>query len=108
MAHCSQFIEKYHAPVSPKDFFIVVNAVLSGIKMLLTGLSFSAGLVTYTDPIHIYVGIIFLPPNNSHNKSIRGLFKQLSISSPYVITFWNSIVNNISWNKVWLHLIDIF
>ncbi len=50
---------------------------------------------------HLLEKSAFRRPSKKNNKKIRVLFQMESISVPYVISYWNGLVSDIPWKKVW-------
>lgn len=48
------------------------------------------------------IGKICLSLLRQNNRSIRALFQRDIVSIPYVTSYWNTLVTNICWKKVWL------
>lgn len=101
LCNYSEFLVKHGIPVSPKEFAIVADAVPHGVVMLFRGLSFPI-LCHSVDLCNTYVGKQCLSSSKSkNNKKIRVLFQMESISVPYVLSYWNGLVSDIPWKKVW-------
>lgn len=101
LCNYSEFLVKHGIPVSPKDFAIVADAIPQGVFMLFKGLSFP---VTFhsADLWKTFIGKNCLSLSKSKcNKKIRALFQEDFVTVPYVMSYWNGFVNDISWKKVW-------
>lgn len=97
----SEFLVKHGIPIAPKEFAIVADAVPQGVLMLFKGFSFSS-LCHPMDLCETFVGKqCFSLSKTKNNKKIRVLFQEESVSTPYVISYWNGLVSDIPWKKVW-------
>lgn len=98
-----EFLSHYKIPVTPKDFAVVFDAIPSGVIMLFKGYTTPPSTVApLPDPIDTPIGkLCFLPASRKNNKKIRSLFLADCVSVPYVITTWNTHVQNLCWGKIW-------
>lgn len=92
---------KYRISVLISKFNIVIDGIPLGVIML-----FKITLGQYPiwmpfDPINLEIRqICFCSPHNS-NHNIRSLFQKQVVSTSYVIIFWNKLINNLNWEKIW-------
>lgn len=78
---------------------MVFVGISIGIIMLLKGnLTPYLAYLTPSDT----AGAFYLSSQLNINRKIKALFQSDIVSVPYVIHFWNGIVENIPWRTVWL------
>lgn len=97
-----EILQKYNIPISAEEYAIVYNAIPSGVSFLLQGTTFPWPCTYSFSLTDTFVGnecfSIDCPKNNY---KIRALFQEKLTTLPYIIPYWNNIVENIYWEKVW-------
>uniref|UniRef100_A0A9J8BAW3 Reverse transcriptase domain-containing protein n=1 Tax=Cyprinus carpio carpio TaxID=630221 RepID=A0A9J8BAW3_CYPCA len=98
----ADFISRYKIPITLKEFKVLTKAIPAGILMLFKSSVYTSTLsVCPPRPEHTSVGTICFSGSKPNNYKIRSLFLRDIISTPYVISYWNSFFNNVNWTKVW-------
>ncbi len=95
-----EFLCKFDFPVPHKEFSIVMDAIPKGAVMLLRDSVRSPSTLPISlNPFEIPVGKrCFL----SHPSSrIRSFFQKKLVTTPYVLSYWKNVVDQINWRKVW-------
>ncbi len=95
----SEFISHFNFPVSLNEFNMVMNTVPSGA--LDKNVSFHDD-ISLLHPTETCCGKICFVSLQNTNRAKRALFLQDNTSVPYVTTYWNNFVSDITWQKVWL------
>lgn len=98
-----EFLQYYGIPITPKQYAIVFDAIPSGVLMLFKS-SMSVNILDapFTVVTDSPVGkICFSPSGSKNNCKIRALFQYNIVSVCPVISYWNSRVNNLCWEKIW-------
>ena len=99
------FLSRFNLQVTPKEFSVVIKAIPTGTLMLFRNRQMpSAILVSLPNSVDSPEGKICFSSHSqkNNNKKIRALFQRNIITTPYVTAYWNRLVNNIDWKKVWL------
>ena len=98
-----KFLSAYNIPVTPREFDIVFDAIPSGIMMLFRNavrpLHIFASL---PDPADSPVGKVCFSQHPHSSKDIGALFQKDIVSVPHVMSYWNQLVDNVDWRKVWM------
>lgn len=98
-----EFLSPYNIPVTPREFAINFDAILSGTLMLFRDVTRLHLLdLPLLNPVDSPIGKMCFSLLPQNNRSIRALFERDIVSIPYVTTYWNTFVNNICWKQVWL------
>ena len=85
---------RYNIPVTPREFAIVFDAILSGTLMLFRGVTRSHLDLPSLNPVDSPIGTMCFSLLSQNNRSIRALFQSDIVSIPYFTTYWNTFVNN--------------
>lgn len=88
---------KFQFPITLKEYAIVFSAIPSGILQLLRGSTSSNEAQINTS---IFIETIDVTKKQCSNKFIRNSLQTTSI--PRGQFYWNSMYNDINWNKAWL------
>jgi hypothetical protein len=92
---CKEFLSLYKVPVTPKDFSIALDAIPSGVALLFRNVSGPDPLsLPSVDPVDLSVGkscFSFGP--------VKDLVSAVCCI-PYVMHYWNGLIDNICWKKV--------
>lgn len=98
----NEFLLFFKFPVTPKEYAIVFDAIPSGIIMLIkSAFTPPPGAITVSNIVESYVGKICFS-SHKHNKNIRALFQKELVTIPYVVSYWNTLVEDINWKKIWI------
>lgn len=96
-----EFISKYSIVIPINEFNIVINAIPDGVIMLFKSTAGQNPTLLPIDPTKLEIGQICFSSTRKNNRGIRSLFQQDVVSIPYVVTYWNTFINNLDWKKIW-------
>ncbi len=97
----SDFILRYHFPVSRKEFNTVLKAISLEMCMLFRNNN-SGSLISVcpTTPESTVIDSVCFSVKKSNHK-IRSLFLDLVTSISSSISYWNNLFDDIKWAYVW-------
>ena len=97
-----KFLMEYGIPIPPREFAIVMDAIPTGVVMLLRSTAGVRPTLLPLDPTESAVGgVCFSPGTRNNNCGIRSLFQNDIVSVPYVVAYWNNCVSDLNWKKIW-------
>nr|XP_020463111.1 uncharacterized protein LOC109964271 [Monopterus albus] len=87
-----------------KEYSLTIGAIPSGLLMLFKNLDNDTDDSSFLlDPADTFIGkTCFTTIRKKNNRAIRAIFQQDVVSMPYIISYWNILVPDICWDKVWL------
>ena len=90
----SEFISHFNFPISTKEYHLVMRVVPDGSVALYKSTPYLTDTSVHP-PIDTPCGKICFVPSKNNNRVVCSLFKQESISIPYVTSYWNHFVSDI-------------
>ena len=97
----NEFILKYKIIIPINEFNIIMNAIPDGVIMLFKGTAQQNPTLLPLDPTKLKIGQICFSATRNSNRRIRSLFQKDIVSVPYVVTYWNTFIDNLNWKKIW-------
>lgn len=96
-----EFTQKYSILLPIKEFNIIRNAIPNGVIMLFNSTAGQSQTLLPIDLNRLEIGPICFSSTRDSNRRIRSLFQRDVVSVPYVVAYWNSLVNSLDWEKIW-------
>lgn len=87
----TEFLITYNFPSTPKEYAIVFDAIPPGIRMLFKDVQDTGSSVSLPNLMDTHVGKICLTHYKNSNKKICALFQSEYVTTPYVVSYWNSL-----------------
>jgi len=79
----SELLDTYGITILPKENALVFDAIPSGVTMLLK------------NPVASETSSVSLDPVKTN------IFRKYKVFVPYVVSYWNNLVPNLNWRKIW-------